>query len=223
MVKTEVSMKKIIISPSILAADITALGKDVKISEEAGAEYLHIDIMDGHFVPNISYGPDVVKALRPVSNQVFDVHLMISDPLFYAEKFANAGADIITVHYETIENPKETAEKLHSLGVKAGLSIKPKTPAEDIFEFLPYFDLILVMTVEPGFGGQSYIEEMNEKISVLRAEIDKLGLDIDLEVDGGIGPKNVSMPISAGANVIVAGSAVFKAENPAEAIRQMKI
>ena len=216
-------MKKIIISPSILAADITALGKDVKISEEAGAEYLHIDIMDGHFVPNISYGPDVVKALRPVSNQVFDVHLMISDPLFYAEKFANAGADIITVHYETIENPKETAEKLHSLGVKAGLSIKPKTPAEDIFEFLPYFDLILVMTVEPGFGGQSYIEEMNEKISVLRAEIDKLGLDIDLEVDGGIGPKNVSMPISAGANVIVAGSAVFKAENPAEAIRQMKI
>ena len=223
MVKTEVSMKKIIISPSILAADITALGKDVKISEEAGAEYLHIDIMDGHFVPNISYGPDVVKALRPVSNQVFDVHLMISDPLFYAEKFANAGADIITVHYETIDNPKETAEKLHSLGVKAGLSIKPKTPAEDIFEFLPYFDLILVMTVEPGFGGQSYIEEMNEKISVLRAEIDKLGLDIDLEVDGGIGPKNVSMPISAGANVIVAGSAVFKAENPAEAIRQMKI
>lgn len=216
-------MKKIIISPSILAADITALGKDVKISEEAGAEYLHIDIMDGHFVPNISYGPDVVKALRPVSNQVFDVHLMISDPLFYAEKFANAGADIITVHYETIENPKETAEKLHSLGVKAGLSIKPKTPAEDIFEFLPYFDLILVMTVEPGFGGQSYIEEMNEKISVLRAEIDKLGLDIDLEVDGGIGPKNVSMPISAGANVIVAGSAVFKADDPAEAIRQMKI
>ena len=216
-------MKKIIISPSILAADITALGKDVKISEEAGAEYLHIDIMDGHFVPNISYGPDVVKALRPVSNQVFDVHLMISDPLFYAEKFANAGADIITVHYETIEKPKETAEKLHSLGVKAGLSIKPKTPAADIFEFLPYFDLILVMTVEPGFGGQSYIEEMNEKISVLRAEIDKLGLDIDLEVDGGIGPKNVSMPISAGANVIVAGSAVFKAENPAEAIRQMKI
>jgi ribulose-phosphate 3-epimerase len=148
---------------------------------------------------------------------------MISDPLFYAEKFAKAGADIITVHYETIDNPKEAAERLHSLGVKAGLSIKPKTPAEDIFEFLPYFDLILVMTVEPGFGGQSYIEEMNEKISVLRAEIDKLGLNIDLEVDGGIGPKNVSMPISAGANVIVAGSAVFKADNPAEAIRQMKI
>ncbi len=215
-------MKKIIIAPSILAADITALGKDVKMSENAGAEYLHIDIMDGHFVPNISYGPDVVKALRPISNQVFDVHLMISDPLFYAESFAKAGADIITVHYEAIDDPKETAEKLHSLGVKAGLSIKPKTPAEDILEYLKYYDLILVMTVEPGFGCQAYIEEMNEKIAVLRCEIDKLGLDVDLEVDGGIGPKNVSMPISFGANVIVAGSAVFKADNPTDAIRQMK-
>ncbi len=215
-------MKKIIISPSILSADMANLGRDVKLSENAGASYLHIDIMDGHFVPNLSYSAATVAALRALSNQVFDVHLMISNPDFYIKSFADAGADIITVHYEAVSDIKEIADKIHSLGVKAGLSIKPNTPADAILSFIEYFDLILVMTVEPGFGGQSYIQEMNEKISRLRKAIDETGKDIDLEVDGGINLENIHMPLNSGANVIVAGSAIFKSDNPASVIEKMK-
>lgn len=215
-------MSKVIISPSILAANAAKLGKEVKMSEKAGAEYLHIDIMDGHFVPNISYGYDVVKALRPISNQVFDVHLMVSNPMFFAENFASAGADIITVHYEAVDNPKEVATKLHSLGVKAGLSIKPTTPVQEIFPYLEDFDLILVMTVEPGFGGQSYIEAMNDKIALLKSKTARCKNQPDIEVDGGITPQNVHMPLEAGATIIVAGSAIFKADDPETVIAQLK-
>ncbi len=215
-------MKEIIIAPSILAADMANLGRDVQLSEKAGARYLHIDIMDGHFVPNLSYCADTVSALRPLSNQIFDVHLMVTDPDFFIESFAKAGADIITFHAEAVSDPKKLADKIHSLGKKAGISLKPKTSADTILDFIQYFDLVLVMTVEPGFGGQSYIEEMNEKIAIFSRAIESLGKDIDLEIDGGITLENIHMPLNAGANVIVAGSAIFKADSPTDIIKKMK-
>lgn len=211
--------RSIKLAPSLLAADVTQLGNEVKDIEKTGAEYLHLDIMDGHFVPNLSFSPQIVKSLRPISNMFFDVHLMLSNPEKYIKAFAEAGADLITVHAEAAgntENMIKLAEEIHAHGVKAGISIKPKTSAESIEDVLKYFELVLVMSVEPGFGGQSYIEEVNDKISALRGMLNRENLNTEIEVDGGIGLKTIAMPVKAGADVLVAGSALFGAENRIE-------
>ncbi len=215
-------MKNFKIAPSILAADLTKLGAELKKIEDAGAEYVHIDVMDGHFVPNFAFSPDTVKASRGACNLVMDVHLMIEEPKKYIEAFVKAGADIITVHQEVCENLAEMADLIHSFGVKAGISVKPGTPVEVLGEDISCFDLVLIMTVEPGFGGQSYIEAMNEKIKTAREMIDKCGKDIELEIDGGVTPKNVATPLGLGVDVVVAGSSVFKAEDAKGAITEMR-
>ena len=210
------------LAPSILSADFARLLEDVKKVEKAGCEYLHIDVMDGHFVPNITLGPGIVKSLRKDVNMVFDAHIMIENPDNYIKEFADAGCDIIVVHQEACTHLHRTIQNIKSHGIKAGVALNPATPIETIKYVLQDVDMVLLMSVNPGFGGQSYIPVVTEKIKELKALIDEMNLDIDIEVDGGVKPSNIAEVVNAGANVIVAGSAIFNAGNIDEAVKSLR-
>ena len=210
-------------APSILSADFARLLEDVKKVENAGCEYLHIDVMDGHFVPNITLGPAIVKSLRNDVNMVFDAHLMIENPDNYIKDFADAGCDIIVVHEEACTHLHRTIQNIKSHNVKAGVALNPATPIENIKYVLKDLDMVLIMTVNPGFGGQSFIDTMIDKIKELKALINEQGLDIDIQVDGGIKPSNVDKVVQPGANVIVAGSAIFNSDDIDATVKQFRL
>lgn len=210
------------ISPSVLACDLSRLADEVADIEMAGADMVHLDVMDGAFVTNISFGLPVIECLRRHSDMIFDVHIMIADPEAYADRFIDAGADILTFHYEASKDPAALLKRIREKGARASISIKPATPAEVLFDLLPLCDMVLVMTVEPGYGGQKFMPQMLEKVRKIKAEVEKRGLELDIQVDGGINADNAKDAASAGANVLVAGSSVFKFDDRRAAIDALR-
>ena len=210
------------VSASVLSADMLDLGNEIKKLEKNGIDMLHFDVMDGIFVNNITFGLPVLQQVRKATDMTLDVHLMIADPLKYIKNFADFGADLISFHLESDSHTADTLKAIKSCGVKPALAIKPATPAEAVYEYLPYLDMVLVMTVEPGFGGQSFISSTVDKIRSIREEITKLGLDVDVEVDGGINDKTAAIVREAGANVLVSGSYLFGAEDMHKAAMSLK-
>lgn len=213
--------KKIILAPSLLACDFSDIKSQLSIIHEAGAEFLHLDVMDGIFVPNISFGQPLIKSLRKNCKMIFDVHLMITQPERYIDDFIEAGADIITIHSEATDKCKETLKYIRSKGIKNAVSVKPKTPINEIYNLLDFCDMVLIMSVEPGFGGQKFMPDMLEKVRELQKEISRRGLDIDIEIDGGIDASNAALCVKAGVNILVAGSSVFKKPDISAAVKEI--
>ena len=215
-------MKQMLIAPSILSCDYGKMAQELEKIEKCGADLVHVDVMDGHFVPNITLGAPVVKCIRKYSSLPFDVHLMISNPIDYIDDFVSAGADSITFHVESNSDINETIAKIKNAGCKAAVSIKPKTPAEAVFDYLDELSMVLVMTVEPGFGGQSFMADMMPKVEAINAEIRRRNLCVDIQVDGGIGDGTISTAAKSGANIFVSGNALFSSPDMAEKIASFK-